>query len=229
MPGRTSWVLKWLGHSSGQPVLCNFRSYIHSLTPPGIQYLFCLDVVIKGNPIACQFLDCQPHCVLSFSFSAGFGSDMTCHLPQPFWFFFAHFQTAKWIKSAAVLKHALGPGFTSMVPNGFVFCTWMTTHVYVLVHIHAWFWVYVFFLFFLPFFSSRSTVSTQSQRLWDYQSPFVFRREPSWLGGGLRWEPSGLYSKQFPLRLPCPLHIVTKAIYFKGRRNSNFMCVCVKL
>lgn len=65
-------------------VLRNFRSYIHLLPPPGIQYLFCLDVVIEGNPIACQFLDCQPHCVLSFSFSAGFGSDMTCHLPQPF-------------------------------------------------------------------------------------------------------------------------------------------------
>lgn len=32
-------------------------------------------------------------------------------------------QTAMWIKSAAVLKHALGSGFTSVVPNGFVFCT----------------------------------------------------------------------------------------------------------
>lgn len=32
----------------------------------------------------------------------------------------------------------------------------------------------------------------------------MFRREPSWLGGGLRWEPSGLHSQRFPARLPCP-------------------------
>lgn len=170
------------------------------------------------------------HCVLSFSFSAGFGSDMTGHLPQTFfyyYYFFSHFQTAKWIKSAAVLKHALGPGFTSVAPNGFVFCTceWWCMCICLHAHIHGFECMCI-----LPFFTFPSTVSTQSQRLWDYQSPFVFRREPSWLGGGLRWEPSGLYSKQFPLRLPCPLHIVTKAIYFKGRRNSNFMwCVFVKL
>lgn len=127
----------------------------------------------------------------------------------------------------AVLKHALGPGFTSVVPNGFVFCTfeWWCMCICFHAHMHGFECMCI-----LPFFSFPSTVSTQSQRLWDYQSPFVFRREPSWLGGGLRWEPSGLYSKQFPLRLPCPLHIVTKAIYFKGRRNSNFMwcaCVCI--
>lgn len=46
-----------------------------------------------------------------------------------FFFFLVYFQTAKWIKSAAVLKHALGPGFTSMVPNGLcLLYLWKTAH-----------------------------------------------------------------------------------------------------
>lgn len=78
------------------------------------------------------------------------------------------------------------------------------------------------------FFSSPSTVSTQSQRLWDYQSPFVFRREPSWLGGGLRWEPSGLYSKQFPLRLPLSSpHCDRSYILWRKEELRFSVCVCV--
>lgn len=80
---------------------------------------------------------------------------------------------------------------------------------------------------FCLFSSFPSTVSTQSRHLWDYQSPFVFQREPSWLGGGLRWEPSGLYSKQFPLRLPCPRSIVTETVFFKGKPTQIFLCVWI--
>lgn len=43
-------------------------------------------------------------------------------------------QTAMWIKSAAVLKHALGSGFTSVVPNGFVFCTCDWSCVFAYTH-----------------------------------------------------------------------------------------------
>lgn len=71
---------------------------------------------------------------------------MKCHLPQSY--FFSHLQTAKWIKSAAVLKHALGPGFTSVVPNGFVFFYWwMTARVCACTHMRIDLCVCVFCLF----------------------------------------------------------------------------------
>lgn len=125
----------------------------------------------------------------------------------------------------------LGHGFTSVVPNGFVFCTGQRVHMCIYLHTRAHTHTRLgLCVCVVCFFSFLSTVSTQSQRLWDYQSPFVFRREPSWLRWGLHWEPSGLYSKQFPLRLPCPLHIVTKAIYFEGKKNFEFcLCLCETL
>lgn len=125
-----------------------------------------------------------------------------------------HFQTAKWIRSAAVLKLVLEPDFSSALQSSCIF----VEHMYLFAHTRALlFYVHVHF----AFSSFSSTVLTQSQHLWDYQSPFVFRREPSWLGGGLRWEPSGLYSKQLPLYLPFPLSIVSKPIHFKEKRDSK--------
>lgn len=124
------------------------------------------------------------------------------------------FQTAEWIKSAAV-KSAHGPGSTSLLPNGFVFlCLWLTAHVFGFAHRHTHthgpsvFMLYAF-LFFLP-----TSVSTRSRHLWDYWSPFVFQREPSWLKVVLRREPSGLYST-------FPHHILTIAFNLKERSATD--------
>lgn len=128
---------------------------------------------------------------------------------------FIHFQTSEWIKSSVVLKFALEPSFSPMVsPSCVLF--WLKYWWCVCTHTCAGVFPFCFF---------PSTVSTQSQHLWDYQSPFVFRREPSWLEWSLRWEPSGFYWKQPSLYLFCPLCIVSKSIYFKGRMESFFVCV----
>lgn len=169
--------------------------------------MFCLGEVI--SLLALFFFSLPAYCIL-FSVSEEHGSDMTCHLLRCFLFFFPHLETSKWIKSAAVLKDARGPGFTSVVPNGLVFST---AHVHVLAHTHACLCVYAYFAsFYFP-----STVSTQSRRLWDYQSPFVFRREPSWLGGGLHWEPSGLYWSSFHSASSVLSTLWPKPFTLKGR------------
>lgn len=53
-------------------------------------------------------------------------------------FFSPHFQTAKWIQSPAVLKHALGPWFHFSCTKWLCVLYWSTSaHVYLLAHAHT--------------------------------------------------------------------------------------------
>lgn len=136
VPDLTSWALKRLWNISGHTLFSATFGYSLAFFPSRYsKYCFCLDWVIKGNPIACHLLNCQP---TVFHFLLVQGRTLTWRVTYcSLFFFFAHLQTAKWIKSAAVLKHALGPGFTSVVPNGFVFSAGERLHMYMCLHAHA--------------------------------------------------------------------------------------------
>lgn len=121
---------------------------IHAFTfyTPGFQIMFSLPLVIKKDiPIPCVFATADP----VFFFSFRLWHEVSPTTGSVFLFIF---QTAEWIKSAAV-KSAHGPGSTSLLPNGFVFlCLWLTAHVFGFAHRHTHTWalcVHVICLFIL--------------------------------------------------------------------------------